>query len=158
MEYIVKDYETRYFAGIEMIGGFKVGTKEQDKVKDLWKDLKELYIHDIVHKSKPLNMSGLEIYRFDFMESKMVDYYALVQTDGLVEVNEDSLVTKKLPKGQYILFPLDKTNKQEGFKKVYQYIEDEELNIHIGFHVEIYKEHDLNFPENTMYLSFKLED
>ena len=158
MRYFVKEYDTRYFAGIEMIGGFKVGSEDHKKVPDLWGDLESLYLDDISNKITPLKKVGLEIYRFDFMESKMVDYYATVETSGLIEVNDDSLVTKKLPKGEYILFPMSRDNIYEDIKKIYRYIQKENINVHLGFHVEIYQDEDVTTNKNTMYLSFKLEE
>ena len=158
MKYIVRGFETRYFAGIELIGGFKIGTKQQDKIPLVFDDLKSLYLNDIPNQLRPMSMIGLEMYRFDFVESKMVDYFALVETDGLVEVDDESLVTKKLPKGEYILFKLDKNDKANEIKKAYKYIQNHQLNVHLGFHVEIYENKDLDIAVDTFYLSFKLEE
>ncbi|MGE4571571.1 MAG: GyrI-like domain-containing protein [Candidatus Izemoplasmatales bacterium] len=159
MEYIVKDFETRYYAGIEMIGGFKIGSDDHLKLPGLWEELENLYMSEIPNKITPLRFIGLEIYRFDFMESKTVDYYAMVQTDGLVEVDEENLVTKKLPKGKYIMFPINKKDLKNEIKKVYKYVENEDLNVHLGFHVEDYQdESGSHFNNQKLYLSFKLEE
>jgi predicted transcriptional regulator YdeE len=158
MKYIVKEFETRYFAGIELIGGFKVGSKEQEKVESVIEDLKSLYLNDIPNRIEPISMIGLEMYRFDFLETKMVDYFALVETDGLVEIDDESLVTKKLPKGKYIMFKLQKDDKTNEIKKAYKYLQGHQLNVHLGYHIEIYENQVLNIPENTFYLSFKLDE
>ncbi|MFO7969878.1 MAG: GyrI-like domain-containing protein [Bacillota bacterium] len=158
MEYIVKDYETRYFAGIELIGGFKIDSPDKKKIPGLWEELENVYLDEINNKKDPISYIGLEIYRFDFMESKTVDYYALVETDGLVEV-EENLVTKKLPKGKYIQFPIKRDDISNEIKRVYRYVENENLNVHLGFHVEDYsvngKSH---FNNDLLYLCFKLEE
>jgi len=47
MEYIVKDYETRYYAGIELIGGFRIGSDDQKKIPGLFEELENVYLSDI---------------------------------------------------------------------------------------------------------------
>ena len=160
MEYIVKDYETRYYAGIELIGGFKIGSDDQKKIPGLFEELENVYLSDIPSKKEPLSFVGLEMYRFDFMESKMVDYFALVETKGLVDLEEeDNLVTKKLPKGKYIMFPIKKEQMANQIKKVYRYVEEEEINVHLGFHVELYEHNNKShFNNEKLYLCFKLEE
>lgn len=155
MEYKVKDFETRYFAGIELIGGYKIGSEDQKKIPGLFEELENLYLDDIPSKKSPESFIGLEIYRFDFMESKMVDYFAMVETNGLVEIDEDNLVTKKLPKGKYIMFPISRERMFDEIKRVYKYVEQEKINVHLGFHVEMYMQH---FNDKEMYLCFKLEE
>lgn len=157
MKYIIKEYDTRYFAGIELIGGFKIGSDGQKKVPELWKDLDSLYLNDISNIKEPLSRVGLEIYRYDFMESKMVDYYAMVQTNDLIEV-DDTLVTKKLPRGKYILFPIAKEKVYSEIKNVYKFVENQNFNVHLGFHIEIFDDNGLNTNEKTMYISFKLDE
>jgi len=160
MEYIVKEYEIRYFAGIELIGGFKVGSEDHKKIPGLFEELENVYLSDIESKKEPFKYVGLEIYRFDFMESKMVDYFAMVETKGLIEVSEeDNLVTKKLPQGKYIMFPINKANMASEIKKVYRYVEEEDINVHLGFHVELYEDDDKShFNNEKLYLCFKLEE
>lgn len=158
MEYVIKDFDTRYYAGIELIGGFRIGSEDQKKIPGLWEELENLYLNDIPQVKEPINFIGLEIYRFDFMESKTVDYFALVETNGLIEVDEDNLVTKKLPKGRYMMFPIVKSDVSNQIKQVYKFIEKEEFNVHIGFHVEDYQsESGSHFNNEKMYLCFKLE-
>jgi|GEM_PF-1441758 len=159
MKYIVKDFDTRYYAGIELIGGFRIGSDGHKKLPGLWEELENVYLDDIPNKKDPLHFVGLEIYRVDFAETKMVDYYALVETDGLIGLDDDNnLVTKKLPKGSYMMFPIDKNNLVNDIKKVYRYIEQEAFNIHIGFHVEDYTYFQERKDDKTLYLCFKLEE
>lgn len=158
MKYIVKDYDTRYFAGIELIGGFQVGTNDLKIIPELWNDLESLYMNDISNKRWPISKIGLEIYRYDFMESKMVDYYATIETDVLIDVDDESLVTKKLPKGKYVLFPINREDIPGNIKRIYRFIQGENINVHLGFHIEIYEDSTLNTDNETMYLSFKLEE
>ncbi|MDA3931096.1 MAG: effector binding domain-containing protein [Tenericutes bacterium] len=158
MKYIVKDFDTRYFAGIELLGGFKINSDDQKKIPGLWEEFENVYLDDIPQKIEPMRYIGLEIYRFDFMETKTVDYYAMVETDGLIEV-EENLVTKKLPKGKYVMFPIKKADIKNEIKKVYRYVENEDMNVHLGFHVEDYhNEEESHFNNEMLYLSFKLED
>lgn len=159
MEYNIKEFETRYFAGIELIGGYKIGSDDIKKIPGLFEELENVYLDDIDLKKKPLQYIGLETYRFDFMESKMVDYYAMVETQGLIDVEEDgNLLTKKLPKGKYIMFPIKKSHRKDDIKKVYRYVEEKEINVHLGFHVEMYGHNDTShFNKENIYLCFKLD-
>lgn len=158
MKYIVNDYETRYFAGIELIGGLKVGSEDYKKVPKLWEDLMDLYIDDIPHKSSPNKCIGLEMYRFDFMESKTMDYFALIEINQLFDANEE-IVTKKLPKGKYISFPILFDDIRNEIQRVYNYIKKERINVHLGFDVEEYiATEDYNHPGAKLYLTFKLEN
>jgi hypothetical protein len=104
----------------------------------------------------PLKYIGLEMYRFDFLESKTMDYFALVEIEKLFEIDDDEVVTKKLPKGRYISFSIDGSKLKDEVEKVYKYIEDEQINIHLGFDVKEYFFADED--NDHMLLSFKLED
>ncbi len=158
MKYIVNDFETRYFAGIELIGGLKVDSDDFKKIPKLWDDLMDLYISDIPNKTIPNKCIGLEMYRFDFMESKTLDYFALVEITNLFEANEE-VVTKKLPKGKYISFPILFDDIRTEIQKVYNYIEKERINVHLGFDVEEYlPTENYNKPGAKLYLTFKLEN
>ncbi|MDT8336232.1 MAG: GyrI-like domain-containing protein [Candidatus Izemoplasmatales bacterium] len=159
MEYVVKDYNTRYFAGIELIGGLKVNTNDYDKIPGLWDDFREVYLHDIPNKVVPNRFIGLEMYRFDFMESKTLDYFALVEINELFDCEDDDLVTKKLPKGRYISFSIKHDDLMNEVERVYKYVEDEGLNVHLGFDVKEYLDtEDYKFPGAKLLLTFKLED
>jgi hypothetical protein len=79
----------------------------------------------------------------------------MVETNGLVEIDEDNLATKKLPKGKYIMFPINRERMFDEIKRVYKYVEQEKINVHLGFHVEMYMQH---FNDKEMYLCFKLEE
>ena len=156
MEYTVNDFPTRYFAGIELIGGLKVNTDDYDKIPGLWDDFRTVYVKDIPNKTMPLKYIGLGMYRFDFLESKTMDYFALVQIEKLFDIDDDEVVTKKLPKGRYISFSIDGSKLKDEVEKVYKYIEDEQINIHLGFDVKEYFFADED--NDHMLLSFKLED
>lgn len=159
MKYVVNDYETRYFAGIELIGGLKVNTNDYDKIPGLWSDFREVYLKDIPNRKEPGHFIGLEMYRFDFMESKTMDYFALVEIEELFDCNEEEVVTKKLPKGRYISFTINHDDLLSEVEKVYQYIENEGINVHLGFDVKEYLvEENYDFPGAKMLLTFKLED
>ena len=107
MEYVINEYETRYFAGIELIGGLKVDSDDYKRIPGLWDDFRELYLDGIPNKNLDNNFIGLEMYRFDFMESKTMDYFALVEIKELFDCNDEEVVTKKLSKGRYISFSIE---------------------------------------------------
>ena len=159
MKYIVRDYKTRYFAGIELIGGLKVDSDDYAKIPGLWDDLRELYLHEIHNKIFPHNLIGLEMYRFDFLESKTMDYFALVEIKELENFEGEEIVTKKLPKGRYISFKIDHDSLMEEVERVYEYVKQERINIHLGFDVKEYiPEEDYKTQGAKLYLTFKLEE
>jgi predicted transcriptional regulator YdeE len=73
------------------------------------------------------------------MESKTFDYYALVETEGLIE-NGNNYVTKKLPKGKYISFEVGFDTLEKDIRKVYKYIKEHNVKVHKGFDFEEYLE------------------
>jgi len=103
MKYEVKDFEERYFAGLEFEGGVTLGKK--DDIPKLWDKFLNDVLEDIPSRKKGFPVIGLECYPPDFMESKVYDYYSLVETEGLI-TSDDLYVTKKLPKGKYISFEI----------------------------------------------------
>ena len=159
MKYIVEEYGTRYFAGIELIGGLKVNSNDYDKIPGLWDDFKELYLKDIPNQQVPNHFIGLEMYRFDFMESKTLDYFALVEISELYDTGDDEVITKKLPKGKYISFTIEHDDLYNEVEKVYEYIENEKINVHLGFDVKEYLiTEDYKNIGAKLLLTFKLED
>ncbi|MDD3129572.1 MAG: GyrI-like domain-containing protein [Candidatus Izemoplasmatales bacterium] len=159
MDYTINDYETRYYAGIELIGGLKAESKDYDKLPDLWNDFRQVYLEDIPHKVVPNKFIGLEMYRFDFMESKTMDYFALVEITHLFDCDQEDVVTKKLPKGRYISFTINHDDLLDEVENVYEYIKQENINIHLGFDFKEYLNSE-NYQESgaKLCLSFKLED
>ena len=159
MKYVVKEFGTRYFAGIELIGGLKVNSNDYDKIPGLWDDFRELYLKDIPNQQTPNHFIGLEIYRFDFMESKTLDYFALVEISELYDTGDDEVITKKLPKGKYISFTIEHDDLYNEVEKVYEYIENEKINVHLGFDVKEYLvTEDYKNIGAKLLLTFKLED
>ncbi len=159
MKYVINEYPTRYYAGIELIGGLSANSDDYQKIPKLWDDFKEVYLPDIPKQKRPKNFIGLEIYRIDFMESKKMDYFALVEINDLFECNDDEIVTKKLPKGRYISFTISNDDLLNEVERVYKFIEEERINIHLGFDVKEYLS-DQNYRNfgAKLLLTFKLED
>lgn len=159
MKYVIKDMEKRYFAGIELIGGLRVNSNDYLKIPELWDDFREIYLSSIPNKIVPHSFIGLEMYRFDFMESKTMDYFALVEIDSLFESTDEEIITKKLPKGSYISFRIDHDDLLNEVERVYEFVKRERINVHLGFDVKEYLPTE-NYKENgaKLNLLFKLED
>ena len=136
MKYFIKEYETRYFAGIEFPEGVS-SIKDVKKIPELWNQLFNMNPDEIPDKTNPEHYIGLEIYPFDFQETKTFYYYAMVRTNGLIDAT-DSIVTKKLKAGRYICFPIEFDRIKEEIQKVYQYIKQENIKVHMGFDYEDY--------------------
>ena len=159
MKYIIRDMNTRYFAGIELIGGLRVNSDDYQKIPGLWDDFKDMYLSLIPNKVIPNTVIGLEMYRFDFMESKTMDYFALVEIDELFDNNDEDIVTKKLPKGSYISFKIEHDELLNEVEKVYEFVKRERINVHLGFDVKEYLPTE-NYKEKgaKLNLLFKLEE
>jgi hypothetical protein len=155
MKYKITEYDERYFLGIEYEGGVAPGSNAD--LNSLWttflkEDVKLLEKEDILNK-----FIGLECYPPDFAETRMFDYYALVQTKHLVK--HDGFSSKKLPKGKYIEFVVSFDNLHEDIKQVYKYIKDNNINVHFGFDYEDYLESEDYWKDGaTLQFALKLEE
>ncbi len=150
MKYEVKDFNERYFAGIEYEGGVTLG--DTRNLPKLWDKFLNDVLEEIPSRKKGFPVIGLECYPPDFMESKTFDYYALVETEGLIE-NNNNYVTKKLPKGKYISFEVGFDTLEEDIRKVYKYIKEHNVKVHKGFDFEEYLE-DQKYYETEAILNF----
>lgn len=157
MKYIVRDFEKRYFAGIEMPGGIR-SDAEVKKIGDLWNTFFNEVESSIQSKVGNGNYIGLECYPPFFEEEGVFDYYALVETHEKEEVT-GNVITKKLPKGKYISFQIEFDDISVQIKEVYKYIQDNNIKIHPTFDYEEYIEGE-NYMEKgaKLYISFLLEE
>lgn len=156
MKYEVKDFNERYFAGIEFEGGITLG--EKNKRTKLWNKFLNNVLDEIPSRKKGFPVIGLECYPPDFMETKVFDYYALVETEGLIE-KTDKYITKKLPKGKYICFEVGFDTLKDDIQKVYQYIEEHHVKIHKGFDFEEYLDGQKYYESGAILnFSFLLEE
>lgn len=156
MKYEVKDYEERYFAGIEFDGGVALG--KTNKIPKLW----DTFLNDVIEliplRKKGFPVIGLECYPPDFMERKVFDYYTLVETEKLIQ-QTDKYITKKLPKGKYISFEVGFDTLRDDIQSVYKYIKEHKVNIHKGFDFEEYLEGEKYYESGAVLnFSFLLEE
>lgn len=158
MKYFIKEFDTRYFAGIEFPDGINTDSDDVNKVPDLWDTFFENVSENIVNKVEPFHCIGLEIYPFDFNETKTYYYYVLVETNELIE-ESDFITTKKLKKGKYICFPIEFDQISEEIQRVYQYIKREKIKVHMGFDYEDYLP-DEDYTKSGAILNFclRMED
>jgi predicted transcriptional regulator YdeE len=150
MKYEVKDCNERYFAGIECEVDITLG--EPKELPKLWDKFLNDVLKDIPSKKKGFPLIGLECYPPDFMESKVFDYYALVETEELIKSTDD-YTTKKLPKGKYISFEVGFDTLYDDIQKVYKYIKEHNVNIQKGLDFEEYLE-DQKYYEEGAILNF----
>lgn len=137
MEYFIKEYQTRFFAGIEFPNGIQLKKNDMKKIPQLWDTFFNQYVQSIPNQVEPNHFIGLECYPFDFQETGDFDYYVLGETEGLIEPVE-GIVTKKLKAGKYICFPIPFDQITTHVQKVYKFIKDEKIKIHMGFDYEDY--------------------
>lgn len=155
MKFITKEFNERFFIGIEYEGGVKPG--DTPKLGQLWdvflrEDIKLL--KEVPNKDKFI---GLECYPPDFRETKTFDYYALLETNELVKKNGFS--SKKLPKGTYVLFEINFDNIHDEIQEVYKYVKENSMNIHYGFDYEDYLlGQDYTKPGAILNFALKLEE
>lgn len=152
MKYFVKEYDTRYFAGIEFPNGVKVNTDDLKKIPKLWDEFFEKYSKLVPDKLEPNHLIGLEIYPFDFMDTGIFDYSVMVETNHLVEPPE-GMITRKLKAGRYICFPIEFDQISSQIKKVYEYVKEKKINVHMGIDYEDYLPEE-NYGEQGAILNF----
>ena len=153
MKYTVKDYETRYYAGIEIENGIDI-TAQTNSISDTWSLLFHQYVDKIKELKEPNQFIGLECYPPNFMEEKVFDYYAMVETKKLVD-QVDGITTKKLPRGEYISFEIEFDDIRNEIQKVYAYIREKKIEINHGFDYEEYL-NEYNYMESGAKLNFSL--
>ena len=158
MKYFIKEFDTRYFAGIEFPDGINTDSDDAKKIPDLWETFFENINDNITNKVNPNHFIGLEIYPFDFRETKTFYYYVLAETKELIE-ESDIVTTKKLKKGRYICFPIEFDQITEKIQKVYQFIKREKIKVHMGFDYEDYlPEENYSKPGAILNFCLRMED
>jgi predicted transcriptional regulator YdeE len=155
MKYFVKEYETRYFAGIEFPNGIRPNTSDMKKIPKLWDTFFNIYNGLVDDKVEPYHNIGLEIFPFDFRETGVYDYCVLAQTKELITPKE-GIVTKRLKAGKYICFPINFDHIAEEVQKVYKYIKEKGIKVHMGFDYEDYLVGE-NYGEPGAVLNFCFE-
>lgn len=158
MKYFIKDFEKRYFAGLELPNGMQLNTNNASKIKELWQTFMSKYAPTIPNQVSPKRYIGLEIYPFDFKETGAFDYYALTEINALIDPDE-MIVTKKLKPGRYICFPIKLVDIMNEIQKVYAYIKEKEIQVHMGFDYEEYiAGEDYRDKDATLNFCLLLED
>lgn len=151
MKYTFKEKKERFFIGLEYEGG--VSLEGNNDFGDVWHDLfdeKMIFLDNIETTN---NFIGLECYPPDFKESKTFDYYALVETKKLEKV--EGFISKKLPKGKYICFRIKFDEAKDEIRKVYNYIKENDIKVHMGFDYEQYLDNE-KYDEKGAVLDFCL--
>jgi len=154
MKYFVKEYKTRYFAGIEFPNGINIRSEDAKRIPELWDEFFNDHMARISDKIEPSHMIGLETYPFDFMETGIFDYNVLVETNDLIEP-VSGIITRKLKAGKYICFPIEFDDILNQVQKAYRYIKAEKINVHMGFDYEDYLNEE-NYGEAGAILNFCL--
>lgn len=152
MKYFIKEYDTRYFAGIEFPEGIRLQTDDVKKIPQLWDKFFNFYNPLIKNQVEPGHFIGLECYPYDFHDVKVYDYFVLAETKEVMEPRDD-ITTKKLKKGRYICFPIKFDDITNEIHKVYEYIKSEEIKVHLGFDYEDYLVSE-NYNERGAVLNF----
>ncbi|MEC9484446.1 MAG: effector binding domain-containing protein [Candidatus Izemoplasma sp.] len=153
MKYTIKTYDTRYFAGIEKEDGLSVG--ENEDLTEFWDVFLQEDLALLRDVKYPLNIIGLDCYPPDFKQQQKFDYYAMVEILNAQE--QSGFVTKKLPKGEYILFEIPNENIQDEIRKVYRYIKRNNIKIHPGFDYEDFVTPNKDLDNAIVYFALLLE-
>ena len=154
MKYFIKHYDTRYFAGIECPNGVNMKDNDPKKIPDLWSEFFGSYLDRVNEKIEPDHYIGLETYPFDFMETGVFDYNAMVETKELIEPLS-GMITKKLKAGKYICFPIPFDDIVTEIQRAYKFIKAENIKVHMGFDYEDYLANE-NYNEPGAILNFCL--
>jgi predicted transcriptional regulator YdeE len=133
MDYKIFSFEERYFAGIMM--EYYPGSEKTPV--DLWDEFHHQYLSLVKHPTNPIKYIGFEQYGPDFNETRQFDYHAMIQVDTK-DVQEEPLVVKKLPAGEYICFPATLETLHEDIQASYDYVKEHNIDIHYSFDYEDY--------------------
>jgi predicted transcriptional regulator YdeE len=136
MNYKIESHDIRYFLGIEKEGGITLGTEEN--LDTFWRVFLDEDIALLNGIKTPHRIIGLDCYPPDFGEQMRFDYYAMIEVTS--SSTQPGFVSKKLPKGDYIVFDIPNQNIQQEIRKVYQYLDDKNIRVHTGFDYEYFGE------------------
>lgn len=154
MKYIVRDFNERYYTGLEHIPSLKPGVENQ--IPALWQTFMKKALPLLKKAELKNNFIGLECYPPDFMETKEFDYFALIETKYLI--HNDGFVSKKLPQGKYISFEIEFDQIHNEIQSVYKYIKDHNVPVHYGFDYEEYlPEEEYQNKGAKLYFTLMLE-
>lgn len=152
MKYTIKDYKERFYIGIEYPGGVVVGA--DNTIKKTWTDFFDndyQYIENVKDGGKFI---GLECYPPDFSESKTFDYYALCEVSSLAK--QEGFVSKKLPEGKYISFPVKMRELKTEIGNVYRFIKENNIKVSNSFDYEDYLSEE-DYSKKDAILNFCLK-
>jgi len=133
MKHEIVEYEERYFVGYAV--KVKPGT-EPNPIPELWNKFMSEGVLKLDEFDKEDNFIGLEMYPYDFMDTKEFYYHAMVQTKE--KLNIDGFETIVLRKGKYILFSIEFDNIFNDIQACYKYIKENHVNINHAFDYEGY--------------------
>lgn len=151
----IKEYNTRYFIGVEYEGGIKPNVKP--KIDQLWQDFLGEDIKLLQHINTLDHFIGLECYPPDFKTSYELDYYAMIETPEHVEL--PGFVSKKLPSGTYICFVIEFDDIATEIQACYKYVKHNQIRVHYGFDYEDYiSGQDYTKPGARLHFCLLLED
>lgn len=153
MKYIIKDYPERYYMGVEHPGGLIVG--KSHSITKTWDEFFEndyQFLDDIKNGGKFI---GLECYPPDFKETKQVDYFVLCEVNNVSK--KEGFISKKLPKGKYICFPIKFDDITSEIGNVYKYVKENDIKVSFSFDYEDYlSEQDYQKKSATLNFCLKL--
>lgn len=132
MKYRIESYATRYFIGVEKQGGILLGNEEN--IETLWEEFIAEDITLLKNLVKPIHYIGLDCYPPDFKDEKRFDYFVMAEVNS--KEKQPGFVLKKLPEGRYMIFEIPNEQVQNQIRKVYQYVKENKISVHMGFDYE----------------------
>lgn len=152
MKYTIKDYKERFYMGVEYIGGLTVGSKSD--VKKSWTEFFENDYQYLENAKEGGNFIGLQCFPPDFLESKMLDYFILCEVNEVT--NQEGFISKKLPEGKYLLFPIKFSDKDKEIIKVHTFLKKTDIKVSNSFDYEDYLV-DEDYSKKNAVLNFCLK-
>lgn len=152
MKYIITEYPERHYLGLKR--DVNLNKPEEMCIGELWTSFFKDFNKLPYTKGE---MIGLELYPHDFQETKNFSYLALAPVDELTEMEEYESIT--LPAGKYVKVEITVQQLFDGVTpKVYEFLQQSELEIDYGFDYEEYPEQiDMSNTESVMYIVLKLK-
>lgn len=145
MKYRIESYDTRYFIGVEKQGGILLGKEEN--IETLWKEFISEDSTLLNHLVEPVHYIGLDCYPPDFKEEKRFDYFVMAEVTN--KEKQAGFTLKKLPAGRYMIFQIPNEQVQTQIRKVYQYVNENNISVHMGFDYEDFSSTNKFFDKNS---------
>ncbi|MGD9910144.1 MAG: GyrI-like domain-containing protein [Candidatus Izemoplasmatales bacterium] len=155
MNLIMKEYPERHFAGIPFEGGIRLGSEDVLHIPTIWQTFFEQVLPQINLETENPHFIGLELYPKDFLQTRIFDYLAMVETTERLSI--PGVVSKTIPAGKYFSFEINFDHLEEGIQQSYRYLNDHQIPYDMSFDFEDYlNDQNYSLKDQKLYFSIRV--